>query len=62
MKDLDINELLREMGQLNNGKWGGTLRRNPSERDYVLEVLHDALKQAAETGLLDEIDKDQRNF
>ncbi len=34
------------------------MRRNPSERDYALEVLHDALKQAAETGLLDEIDKD----
>ncbi len=53
-----MDQLLRELSQFNNGKWGGTLRHNPSERDYALEVLHDALKQAAETGLLDEIDKD----
>ena len=37
---------------------GSTMKRNPEERAYILEVLHDALKQAAETGLLDEIDKE----
>ncbi len=54
MKDMD--ELLREVHKLY--RKGGTLKRNPSERDYALEVLHDALKQAAETGLLDEIEGD----
>lgn len=56
MKDMD--QLLRELTQLTDRTWGGKMKRTPENREYALEILHDAFKQARETGLLEEISKE----